>query len=77
MMEGLSRTTAEPADAALLRAHAAWALGRIGGTTARLVLADAHKREAVPEVPDEIELALAHECVSKNPSPIEGGCVED
>jgi len=54
-------------ESALVRAHAAWALGRIGGTAARLVLTEAHSREAAPEVRDEIELALADELVSKSP----------
>ncbi len=46
-------------ESALVRVHAAWALGRIGGTAARRILADACSREAAPEVREEIELALA------------------
>lgn len=43
----------------LLRAHAVWALGRIGGTAARMVLEDRARRERTPEVREEIELELA------------------
>jgi epoxyqueuosine reductase len=46
-------------ESALVRAHAAWALGRIGGTTARRVLADARASETAPGAREEIELALA------------------
>lgn len=46
-------------ESALVRAHAAWALGRIGGTTARQILAAAFAAEDAPEVREEIGLALA------------------
>ena len=46
-------------ESPLVRAHAAWALGRIGGMDARRILADAHPREQAPEVREEIVLALA------------------
>jgi epoxyqueuosine reductase len=42
-----------------VRAHAAWALGRIGGDAARQVLRDASTGEQWPEVREEITLALA------------------
>jgi epoxyqueuosine reductase len=45
----------------LIRGHAAWALGRLGGTLARRVLALALRREADAWVRDECELAL-QEC---------------
>lgn len=55
---GLTRalTTAPP----LVRAHAAWALGRIGGADARTTLQLVLDREADPEVLSEIRQALAH-----------------
>jgi epoxyqueuosine reductase len=46
-------------ESPLVRAHAAWALGRISGMDARRILADAHPREQAPEVREEILLALA------------------
>jgi epoxyqueuosine reductase len=46
-------------ESALVRAHAAWALGRIGGAAARNILADAFVAEDAREVREEIELALA------------------
>ena len=42
----------------LIRGHAAWALGRIGGRAARQALERALKREASPEVRSEIISAL-------------------
>jgi epoxyqueuosine reductase len=42
----------------LVRSHAAWALGEIGGDDARAALAQAREREADPEVLAEIGLAL-------------------
>lgn len=42
----------------LVRSHAAWALGRIGGETARQALAEASKLEIDPEVLSEISAAL-------------------
>jgi epoxyqueuosine reductase len=43
----------------LVRAHAAWAIGNIGGTRARETLANQLKRENETEVASEIKLALA------------------
>ena len=43
---------------ALVRAHAAWALGRIGGETARVCLNDRLTREDDASVREEIEVAL-------------------
>ena len=56
---GLTRalTSAPP----LVRAHAAWALGRIGGADARAALQCALDSEADPEVLSEIRPALDHE----------------
>ena len=56
---GLTRalTSAPP----LVRAHAAWALGRIGGAAARTALQRALASEADPEVLSEIRPALDHE----------------
>jgi epoxyqueuosine reductase len=45
-------------DEALVRGHAAWALGRIGGSRARRALARAWERERDAEVRAEIALAL-------------------
>jgi epoxyqueuosine reductase len=42
-----------------VRSHAAWALGRIGGTRAREALTEAWAREADPGAAGEIERALA------------------
>ncbi|MBI5169474.1 MAG: tRNA epoxyqueuosine(34) reductase QueG [Candidatus Eisenbacteria bacterium] len=42
----------------VVRLHAAWALGRIGGGAARAALAHAAPRERDPQVHDEIRLAL-------------------
>jgi epoxyqueuosine reductase len=46
-------------DLALVRGHAAWALGRIGGGSARSTLARAWERERDEETRTEIALALA------------------
>jgi epoxyqueuosine reductase len=43
----------------LVRGHAAWALGRLGGPAARRALDTARRREAAPEVSCEIAAALA------------------
>ena len=43
----------------LVRAHVAWALGRLGGDEARRALREAQDREADAEVLEEIEAALA------------------
>jgi epoxyqueuosine reductase len=45
-------------DLPLVRGHAAWALGRIGGTAARHALRRAWEREGDPEARAEIALAL-------------------
>ena len=45
-------------DLALVRGHAAWALGRIGGNAARRALARAWERERDPAAREEITLAL-------------------
>jgi len=42
----------------IVRAHAAWALGRIGGSAVGRILAEAHKLEPVCEVRKEMESAL-------------------
>jgi epoxyqueuosine reductase len=42
----------------VVRAHAAWALGRIGGPDARAALRDAQAREAALEVSEEVRFAL-------------------
>ncbi|GCE04112.1 tRNA epoxyqueuosine(34) reductase QueG [Dictyobacter aurantiacus] len=46
-------------DEALVRGHAAWALGSIGGSTARQALYDARQTEQDPEVLKEIRYALS------------------
>ena len=55
--------TAEP----LVRSHAAWALGRLGGRESEAALESALASEADVEVREEIELALA-ECPRTVPS---------
>jgi epoxyqueuosine reductase len=45
---------------ALVRAHAAWALGRLGGSAARDALEHARRRDPDDSVVDEIGLALDH-----------------
>lgn len=42
----------------LVRGHAAWALGQIGGTSARTALKDAKESETDPDILAEIEAAL-------------------
>ena len=42
----------------LVRAHAAWALGRLGGELARQALVEAEKTEVEPEVLEEIRACL-------------------
>ena len=49
--------TSEPEP--LVRAHAAWALGRLGGAQSRLALEDARRRETDPTARDEICAALS------------------
>lgn len=53
---GLDRALAEAAP--VVRGHAAWALGRIGGTAARAALERAATREQDPRVREEIAAAL-------------------
>jgi epoxyqueuosine reductase len=45
----------------LVRRHAAWALGRIGGGGARAALGRAWQAEQDPEVREEIRAALGEE----------------
>lgn len=45
-------------DEPLVRSHAAWAIGRLGGTTANKVLEMALRREEDPDVVEEIRIAL-------------------
>jgi epoxyqueuosine reductase len=59
----LSRALGDPE--ALVRGHAAWALGRLGGPKARQALESARTREADPEARAEIEAALAGEGEAK------------
>ena len=57
--EAVSALTGALADPApLVRGHAAWALGRIGGRRARAALDTARRREPDPWVAEEIALAL-------------------
>jgi epoxyqueuosine reductase len=42
----------------LVRGHAAWALGQIGGTSARIALGEAKETETDPFVLAEIEAAF-------------------
>ena len=56
----------------LLRAHAAWALGRLGGPAARAALQEAKVVEADPVVAEEIRAALAGD---DGPLPGDGGSV--
>ena len=51
-------TTALDDDEPLIRAHAAWALGQIGGEASRTALNQALYREEEEEVRTEIESAL-------------------
>jgi HEAT repeat protein len=44
-------------DAATARKAAAWALGRIGGSTGRSALIDAKESEQDPRVQDAIDIA--------------------
>lgn len=43
-VSGLARRLLDEHESPVVRGHAAWALGRIGGAAARAVLADAHSR---------------------------------
>ncbi|HVA40910.1 MAG TPA: tRNA epoxyqueuosine(34) reductase QueG, partial [Candidatus Binataceae bacterium] len=55
----LARTLAAEPEA-LVRSHAAWALGELGGGAARHTLEAARTRESDPSAAAEIALALAH-----------------
>jgi epoxyqueuosine reductase len=54
----LAQALRDPADA-IVRGHAAWALGRIGGPIARASLEDARSTEHDPQVFEEILEALS------------------
>jgi epoxyqueuosine reductase len=47
-------------ESALVRTHAAWALGEIGGLEAKQALQSARLSEAESQVRDEIESALSN-----------------
>lgn len=47
-------------DEALVRAHAAWAIGQVGGEAGRALLEAARSTESEPEVTEEIDQALAN-----------------
>ena len=53
------RRMLRPAVEEMLRGHAAWALGRIGGDQAVKILSEALQSEETPGVRDEISMALA------------------
>ncbi len=53
----LARALANEPEA-LVRGHAAWALGRLGGSAARAALDSARRRESDPDATCEIESAL-------------------
>jgi epoxyqueuosine reductase len=59
-------------DAALVRGHAAWALGRFGGTTARAALDRSRVSEPDAMVRDEIAAALIASPPAPSPSPAGG-----
>jgi len=61
----------DPTDA-VVRGHAAWALGQIGGAAARGALAAARQMEFDAQVLAEIEAALA--CAEVSPPPRSGPC---
>lgn len=46
-------------DDPVVRGHAAWALGRIGGSAARAALQAARRSEEDPQVLEEIQAALS------------------
>ncbi len=54
----------------IVRSHAAWALGRIGGVEAQTVLTDALAAESVREVRVEISMALAAAGTGSGPSAV-------
>jgi epoxyqueuosine reductase len=68
-VEPLSRALAHDPDP-LVRGHAAWALGRIGG--AQATLHDAARRETSQDVLAEISAALAHRTGAASTSSTEG-----
>ncbi len=51
-------------ESPVVRGHAAWALGRIGGAPARGALTAAREAEADAQVLDEIDTAIAGDCGS-------------
>lgn len=57
---GVLARTVEREPEPLVRAHAAWALGRLGGDCARHALEAARRRETEAEVIAEVQAALAH-----------------
>jgi epoxyqueuosine reductase len=56
-IQTLSRALTEDPEP-LVRAHAAWALGRMGVESGRVALIEAQERELEPAVLQEIEAAL-------------------
>ena len=54
----LHRVLLDPAEAPMLREHAAWALGRFSESTAKSALRQAREQELPPEVRAEVEAAL-------------------
>ncbi|TMQ58558.1 MAG: tRNA epoxyqueuosine(34) reductase QueG [Candidatus Eisenbacteria bacterium] len=70
-VEPLSRALARDPDP-VVRGHAAWALGRIGGRSARATLRDAAKRETSRDVLVEIRAALAEGTAAASTSSMEG-----
>ena len=56
---GIPSLTALAGDDALVRSHAAWALGRIGGAAAESALRAAQAAEPDADVAHEIALALS------------------
>ena len=58
MVPHLAQAMEDPEE--LVRAHAAWALGELGGGLARRALETARARESDQTVASEIEAALTH-----------------
>lgn len=56
----LAKTLQYPSE--VIRAHSAWAIGKLGGEEAKTVLTDAQSRESNLAVLKEIKLALALDC---------------
>jgi epoxyqueuosine reductase len=67
----LSRTLQTDPDP-MVRGHAAWALGRMGGALPRTALEEASKRETSEEVIEEIRAALQAASGSASTTPTEG-----